>query len=374
MFVECAGLNASDSERSAAVIDTGSTRTLVTEALLHCLGLDVTPLTNSDSVAALDGNTMQTCGTVTLTFWRHEGPVRIHEVVLNAVVVPDLCVHVVAADVLIGIDLVTLCGHLSVEYANDQLVRVVIGPGPAHADSSPPVPVASAAVAPPEQSTRVLVYEDQLTDGMAPSASNEVLQPVADDCTMPADSTRPPSKLSHHVQVETDDNDVILKVDNGEMRCMSAEKRWKVKWERKSGEEPNGRDGPGISEYPRKNITAEEETQFCSAADEWIERGWLVKHTADTHGRTACVLLLIVVSQPHKKYTPVRPLLDYRHLNKLSVSHPGTKSPVCAESMRQWRLKGEADELLDITKAYLQIYVSPELLRFQVVEWRGVRY
>ena len=59
MFVECAGPNASDSERSAAVIDTGSTRTLVTEALLQCLGLDVTPLTNSDSIVALDGNTMQ---------------------------------------------------------------------------------------------------------------------------------------------------------------------------------------------------------------------------------------------------------------------------------------------------------------------------
>ena len=111
---------------------------------------------------------------------------------LNAVVVPDLCVHVVVADVLIGIDLVTLCGHLSVEYANDQRVCVVIGPGAAHADSSPPVLVASTAVAPPERSTRVLVYEDQLTDGMVSSANNEVLQPAADDCTMPADSTPPP--------------------------------------------------------------------------------------------------------------------------------------------------------------------------------------
>ena len=106
VFVECAGPNASDSERAAVVIDTSSTRTLVTEAMLHCLGLDVTPLTNSGSIVALDGNTMQPCGTVTLTFWRHEGPVSIHEVVLKAVVVPDLCVHVVAADVLIGIDFV----------------------------------------------------------------------------------------------------------------------------------------------------------------------------------------------------------------------------------------------------------------------------
>eukprot|EP00117_Sycon_ciliatum_P032472 scpid101647/ scgid25174/ len=59
VFVQCAGPDVSDSERAAAVIDTGSTHTLVTEALLHCLGLDVTPLTNSDSIVALDGNTMQ---------------------------------------------------------------------------------------------------------------------------------------------------------------------------------------------------------------------------------------------------------------------------------------------------------------------------
>ncbi|XP_065195653.1 uncharacterized protein LOC135827058 [Sycon ciliatum] len=374
VFVECAGPDASNSVRAAAVIDTGSTRTLVTEALLHRLGLDVTPLTNNDGIVALDGNTMQTCGTVALKFWRHDGPVSIHEVVLNAVVVPDLCV--VAADVLIGIDLVTLCGRLSVEYANDQLVRVVIGPGPAHADSCPSVSVASAAVPPPGHPTRVQVYEDQLTDSMTPSADKEVLQPVADDSPMSAAPTRPPSKLSHHVHVETHGNDVILKVDDGEMRWMSAEKRWEVKWVWKSGEEPNGRVGPGISEYPRKKITAAEETQFCSAVDEWIERGWLVKHDAETHGRPACVLPLMAVSQPHKTSTPVRPVLDYRHLNKLLVSHPGTKSPVCAETLRQWRFKGEADEfeLVDITKAYLQIHVSPELLRFQVVEWRGVRY
>ena len=101
-----------------------------------------------------------------------------------------------------------------------------------------------------------------------------------------------------------------------------------------------------------------------------------MKHATDIHGCPACVLLLIAVSQPHKTSTPARPVLDYGHLNKLSVSQPGTKSPVCAESLRQWRLEGEADEfeLLYITKAYLQIHVSTELLRFQVVEWRGVRY
>ena len=79
-------------------------------------------------------------------------------------------------------------------------------------------------------------------------------------------------------------------------------------------------------------MTAEEETQFFSAVEEWIERGWLVKHAADTHGRPICVLSLIAVSQPHKTSTPVRPVLDYRHLYKLLVSHPGTKLPVYARA------------------------------------------
>ena len=52
---------------------------------------------------------------------------------------------------------------------------------------------------------------------------------------------------------------------------MSAEKSWEVKSVWKFGEEPKGHDGPGISEYPWKKITAEEETQFCSVVDEWIE-------------------------------------------------------------------------------------------------------
>ena len=100
-----------------------------------------------------------------------------------------------------------------------------------------------------------------------------------------------------------------------------------------------------------------------------------MKHDDDTHGRPACGLPLMAVSQPHKTSTPVRSVLDYCHLNKVFVPHPGTKSPVCAETVRQWRLKGKADEFqsVDITKAYSQIHVSPELLRFQVVEWRGVR-
>ena len=69
-----------------------------------------------------------------------------------------------------------------------------------------------------------------------------------------------------------------------------------------------------------------------------------MEHATDTHGRPACVLLLIAVSQPNKTSMSVHPVLDDRHLHKLSASHPGTKSPVCAESLRQWRLKGEADE------------------------------
>ena len=82
------------------------------------------------------------------------------------------------------------------------------------------------------------------------------------------------------------------------------------------------------------------------------------------------------MSQPHKSSTPVRPVLDYRALNELIKCNPGTESPVCEDTVRQWRKKGDTDdlEMLDIRKAYLQVFVSPDMYRFQTVLWNNEVY
>lgn len=84
----------------------------------------------------------------------------------------------------------------------------------------------------------------------------------------------------------------------------------------------------------------------------------------------------MAVAQEHKESTPVRPVLDYRQLNELIVSNPGNDAPVCQDKLRRWRKGDESAEysILDIRKAYLQVKVAPDLLRYQVVLWKGKKY
>ena len=115
----------SKSALTPAVIDTSSNRTLITESLLHRLDVSV-PRGPSEGIVALDGKMLETCGTVALKCRREDGAVSIPEVEVCAVVVPKL--SVVAADVLIGIDFVSACGGLHVEYDESQLARIVTVP------------------------------------------------------------------------------------------------------------------------------------------------------------------------------------------------------------------------------------------------------
>ena len=80
--------------------------------------------------------------------------------------------------------------------------------------------------------------------------------------------------------------------------------------------------------------------------------------------------------QEGKVATPVRPMLDYRCLNARLKSDPGGDAPSCEESLRKWRKAGcPADfKLLDIKKAYLQVHVAKEFLKYQTVLWNEKPY
>ena len=135
--------------------------------------------------------------------------------------------------------------------------------------------------------------------------------------------------------------------------------------------------GSGIGEYARRNLTPEQEDLFHKEVKGWIEKGWMVEHDASIHGEAAAVLPLIAQVQEHKVTTPVRPCLDYRNLNDCIVSYPGLDAPDVGDKLRKWRrLAGEAEQyvLLDICKAYLQVYVAPELLKYQTVVYGGKLY
>ena len=82
------------------------------------------------------------------------------------------------------------------------------------------------------------------------------------------------------------------------------------------------------------------------------------------------------MSQPNKSSTPVRPVLDYRALNELNKCKPEIELPVCEYTVRQWRKKGDTDdlEILDIRKAYLQAFIGPDMYHFQTVLWNNEVY
>ena len=203
------------------------------------------------------------------------------------------------------------------------------------------------------------------------------VQPLSEGPTSVAASVAS-SKLPTGVHVVEDavTGDVTLTTDDGEIRWLAEDKKWEVAWKWSSEKEPQGQVGPNISEYSRSKLTSDQEESFCREVDSWVEKGWLIPHDADVHGEPAAVLPLLAVVQEHKATTPVRPCLDYRALNSLLVSSPGAESPVCQEKLRKWRACGCPDdyELLDIRKAYLQVHISPQLMRFQTVRWRGKTY
>ncbi|XP_065181850.1 uncharacterized protein LOC135812405 [Sycon ciliatum] len=61
--------------------------------------------------------------------------------------------------------------------------------------------------------------------------------------------------------------------------------------------------------------------------------------------------------------------MDYRDLNKAIDSNPGPDVPSCDQKLRDWRLPGQEQVIVDIRKAYLQVRLHPSLLPYLAVVW-----
>ena len=68
----------------------------------------------------------------------------------------------------------------------------------------------------------------------------------------------------------------------------------------------------------------------------------------------------------------IRPVMDYsRELNQHISSNPSGDVAICQNKLRDWRKLGSNSCLLDLKKAYLQLFVDEELLKFQAVRFKG---
>ena len=80
---------------------------------------------------------------------------------------------------------------------------------------------------------------------------------------------------------------------------------------------------------------------------------------------------MMAVRQAKGEKFKVRPVFDYRAMNETVESYPSGATPLCAERMRQWRQLGPRCALLDLKRAYLQVFVNRSLWVHQAVRWNG---
>lgn len=116
-----------------------------------------------------------------------------------------------------------------------------------------------------------------------------------------------------------------------------------------------------------KNMSEDIRDGFEKEVERWIEEGILMPWEEKVH---VGIIPLMAVYQPTKK--KVRPVLDFRELNKYVNCHTGDDViDVCTETLREWRQETGAATIVDLKAAYLQIRISKELWRYQLVNYKG---
>ena len=109
--------------------------------------------------------------------------------------------------------------------------------------------------------------------------------------------------------------------------------------------------------------------RYCAELERWISKGWLKRLDGPVRG----VIPLLAVF--HLTKDKVRPVMDYRELNDFVECHTGDDMvAVCGEKVRKWRqLQGEL-KVVDLKSAYLQIHISEDLWKYQIVWYKGIYY
>jgi hypothetical protein len=154
-----------------------------------------------------------------------------------------------------------------------------------------------------------------------------------------------------------------LRVEDPDFCAEFANGRWTVSW-RWSGESPKGLQ-TRISEYKCTQAPLLRE-RYCAELESWISKGWLQRWDGPVEG----IIPLLAVFQPTKD--KVRPVMDYRELNAFVECHTGDDTvAVCGDKIRKWQqLRGEL-KVVDLKSAYLQIHISRDLWKYQVVRYNG---
>ena len=142
-------------------------------------------------------------------------------------------------------------------------------------------------------------------------------------------------------------------------------KKWTVQWEWE-GSLPAGQ-----LQQINYNIAPEAQEAFDQEVQEWVTEGYLVEWNPAVHGAVRNMVPLMCVQQKKGDAHKVRPVLDFRRLNSHIKSRPAAATPLCQERLRQWRQFSGRCAIVDLKRAYLQVWVEPALWTYQAVWWKG---
>ena len=158
-----------------------------------------------------------------------------------------------------------------------------------------------------------------------------------------------------------------MKIEDSDFTAEFDGHRWVVEWKWENGE-------PLLhNQCSQYAVPGEYKSEYEAELDQWVADGWLELYDRHVHGDVTGVIPLMAANQPNKP-KKVRPVMDYRELNRHVQSRPGQDTAVCQEKIREWRRQGTVASLLDLRKAYLQVHVSKKLQRFQTVRYKGQLY
>ena len=111
--------------------------------------------------------------------------------------------------------------------------------------------------------------------------------------------------------------------------------------------------------------------RVAQVLDDWIKDGWLIPYLDQKCGPPRGLIPLMAILQQSK--LKVWSVMDYCELNQYIEVYMAD-AIACTSKLREWRQKGSNVSLLDLRKAYLQVWVDETLWPFQRVVFCGKRY
>ncbi|KAF0297012.1 hypothetical protein FJT64_005559 [Amphibalanus amphitrite] len=406
-----------DGRKCRALVDTGCTDTLVHAGA--CSDWSPRPV----NMMTVNGGTLRCLGIAEITVQHRENRAS-----LTALVVPD---RPLGMDVVLGMSGIVALGGVCVKMPNGVefgaavvpaaaaavaptvvtgAVSAVEAAAPAVTAVAPPVPTVVTGAAP---AATAAVAVPPLVSGARPAARTAVPTETAPPATTaavavatPAVRTVAPKVVGTAAAVQGETaaagpvtNGAVVaanakaaagtapvtgagpvrgaapaaSVDRGDLsvdavdftaRFSADSGEWTVAWKWTDGEGPD-RLHNTVAQY---KVPDAARPAYDEELELWAREGWLRPYDERVDGPARGLIPLMAVEQPNKD--KVRPVLDYRELNRHVTAHTAD-AEVCAEQLRRWRRHGSRLAVLDLRKAYMQLRLDRRLWPYHTVRVRG---